>query len=134
MAKGTKKKAAKRSAKRFGLRGKKCPKPGILVQTKGGFIGSTTGTCEKRRVLVSVEGMGTAPYKRAELKKAGKRVKEAHSAERGRFTAKTPTRSMRTPTHHTPSSSFDYRNPSRSYPSNYDASPSASSYLNPYAY
>lgn len=48
---------------------KKCPKPGTMVTTKAGLVGTTTGNCGKRRsVEVALLGVGTADFKRSELK------------------------------------------------------------------
>ncbi len=56
------------------LKGKKCPRPGVLVQTKGGLVGTTTGDCGKRNApVVAVAGVGAAPFKRGELKAVPKR-------------------------------------------------------------
>ena len=56
------------------LKGKKCPRSGMLVQTKGGLVGTTTGDCGKRNApVVAVAGVGAAPFKRGELKAVPKR-------------------------------------------------------------
>jgi len=48
---------------------KKCPKPGVMVKTKAGLVGATTGNCGKRRsVEVALLGVGAAEFRRSELK------------------------------------------------------------------
>jgi len=52
--------------------GKRCPKPGVMVRTRAGLIGITTGQCAARRIKVALMGAGERTYTRGELKKVPK--------------------------------------------------------------
>jgi hypothetical protein len=62
-------KAKSRGAK---LPAKRCPKPGVMVVTRAGLIGVTTGVCERRRVDVALMGAGARTFTRGELRKVPK--------------------------------------------------------------
>lgn len=74
------------------LKGKKCPRPGIMVATKGGLVGTTTGSCGPRNAPeVAVLGLGVGTFKRGELKKLGKRAEVKLKADVARVGPTAPT-------------------------------------------
>lgn len=70
---------------------KKCPKPGVMVKTRAGLVGITTGTCAKRRVSVALLGAGAATFTRGELKALTKKQTERVKSELNRAGRATPT-------------------------------------------
>lgn len=83
MAKRKKKASPKRSTGGAKL-GKRCPKPGVMVRTRAGLIGVTTGTCAARRVKVALMGAGERVFTRGELKKVPKGQQERIKKELAR--------------------------------------------------
>lgn len=72
---------------------KKCPKPGVMVKTKAGLVGATTGNCGKRRsVEVALLGVGAAEFRRSELKALTKNQTARLKAELKRVPKLGPTR------------------------------------------
>ena len=63
-------KSSRRGAK---LAAKRCPKPGLMVSTRAGLIGVTTGECERRKVDVALMGQPNPTlFTRGELRKVPK--------------------------------------------------------------
>lgn len=72
------------------LKGKKCPRAGLAVVSRGLLVGKTTGECEGRRIEVAVPGLGVNTYKRSELTKLGKRETTRYEEELGAFEVSAP--------------------------------------------
>lgn len=77
---------------------KKCPKAGVLVTTKAGLVGATTGNCGKRRsVEVALLGVGSAEFRRGELRTLTAKQTERVKAELKRVPKLGPTQRGRRP-------------------------------------